>query len=242
MGTTFQLKGVGLIAPIFYMLDYLRVPLPHLLHGNRAEIAPATSISLLLATLVGHHLPNFACFLVPSLKDRRWWNAVWQLFPVTIPLIQFLMSYPRRRHAKAEHEAAKEKKDKTSMQSIRFTYGSFALISALTFIYARHSAPAEASLASIFWPGVSGHLVPVTSFEGGIARFLQYDHIFSIGSGFVWLLLRFRELKNLGANISWWKAIGAFIGTTWALGSGTAFALGWGWKEELLNEFATRNK
>jgi hypothetical protein len=242
MGTVFQLKGVGIIAPIFYMLEYLRVPLPQLLDDHRAEIAPATSNSLLLATLAGHYLPNFSSFLVPSLKDRKWWIAVWQLFPITVPLIQVFVSFPGRRQSKPEAEAASEKNNKTSMQSTRLAYGSFALISALTFIYARRAAPADASLASIFWPGLTGHSLPVTSFQGGIARFLQYDQIFSMGSGFFWLALRFRELKNSGADFSWWKAIGAFIGTAWAFGPGTAFALGWGWKQELLNKLAVRSK
>lgn len=80
------------------------------------------------------------------------------------------------------------------MTSTRVAYGGFALISVLTFIYARHSAPAHASLLSIFWPGLRGHLLPVISFQEGIVRFLEYNQVIGMGSGFFWLALRFREI------------------------------------------------
>jgi hypothetical protein len=57
-----------------------------------------------------------------------------------------------------------------------------------------------------------------------------------MGSGFVWLALRFRELKKSGVQFSAWKGALGLIGTTCAFGPGTAFALGWGWKEELLHK------
>lgn len=74
------------------------------------------------------------------------------------------------------------------------------------------------------------------SFSEGMARFLQYDQLFSMASGFVWLGLRFRELQRAGASFSWFKTITGLAGMTYAIGPGAAFAIGWGWKEELLQK------
>ena len=77
---------------------------------------------------------------------------------------------------------------------------------------------------------------PVTSFSDGIARFLQYDEVISMTSGFIWLALKFKGLKDAGASFSWLKAVGGLMGTTVTLGPGAAFALGWGWREEMMHK------
>ncbi|KGO40828.1 Monooxygenase, FAD-binding [Penicillium expansum] len=235
--SVFQLKGIGLLAPIYYLLEYVRAPLSNLLPKNMREVEPTGSISLLAAMLIGHYFPTFASFTAPTLDSRRWWNAMWQIFPITVPLIQLpfaLLGKPLLPSTKA----SPEEKSQNSITSTRIAYGGFALISALTFIYARRSAPADASLLSIFWPGFGGHHLPVTSFQEGIARFLQYDQVLSMGSGFFWLALRFREIKKSGGSVSWWKAIGSLVATISLFGPGTAFALGWGWREELIHKLA----
>ena len=241
MGTLFQFRGIGMLGPIYYLIEYLQVPLPQLLTRNLREIEPSTAISLTAALVAGHYLPTFANFLVPKVEDRRWWNAVWQIFPLTVPLIQLPLSILGKRCAKPTHPKSRERDTKDRMRGIRIAYRSMAVISALTFLYARRSAPPDASLASIFWPGLKGHLLPVQSFTEGIARFLQYDQVLSMASGFIWLGLRFRELKACGASFSWWKTISALVGTTCAFGPGTAFVVGWGWKEEMLNEMPVSN-
>ncbi|OQD60429.1 hypothetical protein PENPOL_c023G00886 [Penicillium polonicum] len=237
ISSAFQLKGIGLLAPIYYMQEYMRAPLSKLLPNNLHEVDRTGSISLLAAMSIGHYLPTLASFVAPTLESRRWWNAMWQIFPITVPLIQVPLALLAKRLLPSTKASPKEKGE-TSMTNTRTVYGGFALISALTFVYARHSAPADASLLSIFWPGLRGHLLPVTSFQEGIARFLQYDHVISMGSGLFWLALRFREIKRSGVSLSWWKAIGALMATTFVFGPGTAFALGWGWREELLHRLA----
>ncbi|EKV12627.1 Monooxygenase, FAD-binding [Penicillium digitatum] len=238
MSLAFQIKGIGLLAPIYYLLEYVRTPLSKLLPKSLREIEPAGSISLLAAMSIGHYLTTLASFVAPTLDSRRWWNAMWQIFPITVPLLQVPFALLGKKFWPSTKASPKEK-SQNSMTSTRIAYGGFALISALSFIYARHSAPADASLISIFWPGLRGHLLPVTSFQEGIARALQYDQVTSMASGFFWLALRFREIKQSGGSFSWLKAIGALVATTSTFGPGTAFALGWGWREELLHKLAT---
>jgi hypothetical protein len=159
---------------------------------------------------------------------------MWQLFLLVVPLIQIplrLLAKPRSNIEAKEKTASNQN---TNMLWTRCTYGSLAAISGLSFIYARWSAPQGASLATIFLPGLFEHTQPVTSFAQGIARFLQYDEIFSLGAGFIWLGLRFRELQQSGVPVSWWKSACALVGTIVTLGPGAALALGWGWREEAL--------
>lgn len=229
--------GIGKLAPLYYAIEYIRAPLSTLLPGNKRDMKTTALVSLLPAIMAGYYLPTFANFFASTVESRRSWNAAWQLFPVVVPLLQL----PFRLFTKPESKTTTQESRlnrKKNLFAIRCTYATFAAISGLSFLYARFSAPEGTSLASIFLPGLHGHTEAVGSFSEGIARFLQYDEIMSMASGFVWLGLRFRELKRSGANISWWKSSCALVGTVVTLGPGAAFALGWGWREEMLARFS----
>ncbi|GAB1200026.1 hypothetical protein APSETT444_009386 [Aspergillus pseudonomiae] len=210
---------------------------------NSKEIDAVTTESLVLSTLAGYYTTTFANFFAPSLQSRQWYNAMWQVFPATIPLLQLPFSLARRWLSPSS--PSKDKTDRKQQQekrrhNIRYACGTFALVSGLTFIYGRFTAPPGVSFWSIFVPGLRDHLSPVTSFSDGIARFLQYDELLSMGSAYVWLALRFRELKQAGARFSWTRAGAAFVASLLALGPGATFALGWGWREELLHQVAKK--
>ncbi|KAI9044339.1 isoamyl alcohol oxidase [Aspergillus affinis] len=78
----------------------------------------------------------------------------------------------------------------------------------------------------------------VTSFNQGIALFLQYDEIFGSGSGLIWLGMRFQELQTLGEPVNWWKVLGGLLGVGLVGGPGAAFTVGWGVREELIAQIA----
>ncbi|KAI2996205.1 hypothetical protein CBS147346_9459 [Aspergillus niger] len=235
-GIAFQLKGIGKFAPIYYALEHIRSPLSSLLPGAKQQIAPETSSSLVYAMLAGYYLPTFANFVVPTVESRRTHNAVWQLFPVVVPLLQAPLHCLVKTCFRSKNKTQQKEERKKSMRYARYAYGTFAFLSGLTYLHARYSAPDHASFASAFLPGLRGHLEPVTSFPDGIARFLQYDEVISMTSGFIWLALKFKALKDAGASFSWLKAVGGLMGTTVTLGPGAAFALGWGWREEIMHK------
>ncbi|CAG7925580.1 unnamed protein product [Penicillium olsonii] len=232
-GTAFQLKGIGKFAPLYYAIEYIRKPLSSMLHGDNRDMKMTALASLLPATLAGYYLPTFANFFASTLESRRSWNAAWQLFPVVVPLLQLPFRIMAKPQSPTVLEESKQQRQK-NMFAIRCTYGALAMISGLSFLYARFSAPAGTSLADIFLPNLHGHTEAVGSFSEGIARFLQYDQVISMASGFIWLGLRLRELKQSGARVSWWKSTCAMLGATVTVGPGAAFALGWGWREEAL--------
>ncbi|PIG69629.1 monooxygenase [Aspergillus arachidicola] len=241
-GTAFQLKGIWMIAPFYYGLEYLITPLSALLSGsNSKEIDAVTTESLVLSTLTGYYTTTFANFFALSLQSRQWYNAMWQIFPVTTPLLQIPFSLAKRwlsPSSPAQDKIDKKQQQRKRKQNIRYAYGTFSLISGLTFIYGRFTAPPGVSFWKLFVPGLQDQLAPVTSFSDGIARFLKYDELLSMASAYVWLGLRFRELKQAGARFSWTRAAGAFVTSLLALGPGATLALGWGWREELLHQVA----
>lgn len=233
--------GIGKVAPLYFAIEYIRSPLSSLKRDYR-NIKTDALKSLLPAMFAGYYLPTFVNFFASTVESRQSINAMWQLFPLVVPLIQMpLRLLAKSRTIKAKNKGASDRK--TNLLWTRCTYGSLAAISGLSFVYARWSAPQGASLATIFLPGLFDHTQPVTSFAQGIARFLQYDQIFSLGASFVWMGLRLRELQQSGVPVSWWKTVCALVGTTVTLGPGAALALGWGWREEVLAKtLATENK
>ncbi|RAH45764.1 FAD-dependent oxidoreductase [Aspergillus brunneoviolaceus CBS 621.78] len=245
-GVAFQVRGIGLIAPLYYAAEYITAPLGRILPGHNRMIDPSTTGSLLISLLGSYHLTTYANFIPRTVETRRWYNAIWQLFPVTVPLLQLSIALLAKRLFPAPPPAdpdARRKTRRRNIRTVRFFYRTLALLSGITFIYTRLTKPRGASMASLFFPGLTEHLAPVTSFPQGIARFLQYDQVISMASGFVWLALRSRELQQRQqarseATFSWWKAVGACAASTFALGPGATFALGWGWREEMLERMA----
>ncbi|OGM47168.1 hypothetical protein ABOM_003972 [Aspergillus bombycis] len=132
--------------------------------------------------VAGYYAPTFANFLAPTVESRRWYNALWQPFPVIVPLLQGSLRLLAKKRSKRQEPQQQARKN---MRHVRYAYTTFALVSGLTFVHARFSVPAAASFAKIFLPGLRGHLEPVTSFAAGIARFLQYDEVISTAGGFV---------------------------------------------------------
>ncbi|KAJ5923722.1 hypothetical protein N7454_008967 [Penicillium verhagenii] len=233
-GMAFQLKGIGKIAPLYLAMEYIRSPPSSPKEDNR-DIKAIALKSFLPAMVAGYYLPTFAMFFAPTVESRRSYNAIWQLFPLVVPLLQVpVCLLARKPRSKTERKEKKTRSHKKNMIWTRITYGSLAAISGLSFIYARWSAPSGSTMTRIFLPGLFEHSQPVSSFSQGIALFLKYDEIFSLGAGLYWMGLRFRELQQSGVPVSWWKSVGALVGTTVTLGPGAALALGWGWREEAL--------
>ncbi|OQD88432.1 hypothetical protein PENANT_c004G10399 [Penicillium antarcticum] len=239
MGVVFQLKGIGKLAPLYYAIEYIHSPLSSLIQGDRREIKATALRSFLPAMLAGYYLPTFGNFFASTLESRRSYNAVWQFFPVIVPLLQvfFRLSADQISECKPVQIQRGHRQD---MFYIRCAYGTMTAISGLAFLYARISAPQSISLVSVFLPSLFGHTEPISSFTAGIAKLFQYDELISMVSGFVWLGLRFQEMKQAGPP--WWKSVCALVGTTLTLGPGAAFALGWGWREEILAHITSEDE
>ncbi|RAK98849.1 FAD-dependent oxidoreductase [Aspergillus ibericus CBS 121593] len=244
-----QLEGFARIAPWYYLYASIRTPLSRLLLGNNRRIDPSTSLTLLLAMILGYYCPIIISFCASGITSRRSYNALWQLFPIIVPLLHAFLQPPAKYQlsTSTDHPANPTKKQKaTHLPSLRLIYLSLALISTLTATYARmtllSSHPLSYLLLSTPVAFSSPFLSPsptstlTTPFQTIATHLLQSNHILSQTTSLVWLILRFRELKTLGAPVCWWKVLGALLLSTIALGPGVTFALGWGFREEMVED------
>ncbi|RAK75801.1 uncharacterized protein BO72DRAFT_449523 [Aspergillus fijiensis CBS 313.89] len=146
-------------------------------------------------------------------------------------------SEPVKKLSKEQETVEAKRSSRKTLRYIRGIYMSFAVISGLSFTYARRSLPAGSSMAGVILPGLWDYTLPVGSFAEGIARFMKYDESLVMASGFVWLGLKYWELKRHGYPLSWWNTMG-MAATTAAFGPGAAMSLGWGLREEMLAKIA----
>ncbi|RDW72366.1 FAD-dependent oxidoreductase [Aspergillus mulundensis] len=246
-GTIFQLLGIYQVAPLFLAQEYLRNPLSKLLVGDNRKISGSLVGSLTIATIAGYHTITYANFLASTLKSRQWYNALWQVFPLTTPLLQGAIYLTARALSTARqyHQTSTPQKDTPRQRKqrhctpTRYVSRTLALISGLTFLYARfRAAYLPVSFPALFLPSAQDALAPVPSLSDGIARFLKFDELIASASGFVWLALRFRELEAAGARVPWVKGCCGFAASLVTLGPGATFALGWGWREEVMEQLA----
>ncbi|RAL14482.1 FAD-dependent oxidoreductase [Aspergillus homomorphus CBS 101889] len=244
MGAAFQFKGIGKIAPIYYMIEHLRTPLSKLLN-RRHEVRSDMLGSFLPTMLTAYYLPTLGNFLPREIRNRQYFNAIWQLFPLTVPLLQApfrlldnVASEPAEELSKEQGDKQVKRRSKKTLRYIRAIYLSFAVISGLSFAYARRTLPAGSSMASVIVPGLWDYTLPVGSFTDGITRFLKYDETLAMASGFIWLGLKYQELERHGYPMPWWKVIVGMAATTAAFGPGAAMSLGWGLREEILARIA----
>ncbi|KAI9929711.1 hypothetical protein MW887_001187 [Aspergillus wentii] len=222
-GLAFQLKGIGKFAPIYFLLDFMQSPLSKILVADSSYISPSLITMLFPALILGYYIPTWASFVAPTLAMRQSINAGWQLFPLIVPALQVLLMLAMK--------IVPAKLRPRVTLSTRFCSFILAVVSGAAFIHVRMNIPDSSSLLEIFLPSTTA---PAQSFSEGIARFLQYDEIFSMGSALIWLLLCFRDLQLYGVVVSWVKVVGVLATTTCLFGPGAAVAIGWGWREEIL--------
>ncbi|PWY96454.1 monooxygenase [Aspergillus sclerotioniger CBS 115572] len=239
--TSSQLEGLARIAPWYYLYASIRTPLSRLLLGSNRRIDPSTSLTLLPVMMLGYYFLIIASFFASSISSRRFYNAIWQPFPILIPLLHTFCRFVTNRKPisrtspsssspdKPTHHHPNSTKTPTHLASLRTCYITFALISTLTSAYTRMSLHSEMPLIRIL-----PITTPAPSFSSITTHFLHYNHVVGHASGLIWLILRFRELKVLGAPVCWWRVIGGLVLSTVVLGPGAAFALGWGWREEMV--------
>ncbi|EAW11544.1 FAD-dependent oxidoreductase [Aspergillus clavatus NRRL 1] len=229
-GVIFQFQGIGLVAPYYYLIDFLFSPLLSILVADRREMRISAAKTFLPVFVLLYYPVTWASFFSETVATRQWMNAIWQLFPVLVPLIHFLLTSM----VEDSRPASLSVDQRADMPYVHIIWVSLAAISGLVFQYVRFSVPPGTSLSEIFYPEVGEFSSSVESFSDGVTLFLKYDELFSMASGFLWLLLCFRDLKLYGVQISLLKVAAFLAAMTWVGGPGAAFALGWGWREMTL--------
>jgi hypothetical protein len=212
--------------------------------------------SLLAAMLFVFYPLLVASYFAPTVEGRVASNAIWQLFPVLVVLVQrilFVAFHGWKKEGEPNNETTSKPTTSSSSKtaakpprtqaatctrpdksSIRLLIATISTISALAFLYARFTRPDGITMIDIFFP--VDYRAPVDSFETAVRRMLQWDHICWVVPGYYWLLLSFRDLSLRGVDVPWSRVgLGLVLGTV-SLGAGATFGLVWLWRESLLTQ------
>jgi hypothetical protein len=243
-----QFFGIGKLAGVYYLIEYIWSPAVTLPTAESAAIPKAAVDSLLGAILLVYYPLVAGSYFAPTVEGRVTSNALWQFFPILVVLAQGVLFAFLRGREKSNDETGGASAKSTSksgkaatgpaatrpdMPSIHRTIATLSIISTLAFLYTRVTRPADMSMTEIFFPVDSG--TPIDSFETAVRRMLQWDQVCWVLPGYYWLLLSFRDLSLKGVDVPWGQVVLGLVLGTVGLGAGATFGLVWLWRESLLS-------
>ncbi|PVH81668.1 FAD/NAD(P)-binding domain-containing protein [Cadophora sp. DSE1049] len=229
LSASYQVKGLGFIAPIYYFLHYVQSPLSmYAAPDNRlTNMASAKVIIPTIAT--SFILPSVAMFVAPGIANRQWVNGVFfQPFPLYAALVHRLLVNT----VKDTTQVDRIENVTADMKWLRLAYGFATATAAAAYLYVTLKSPV--SLTEVFFKGLSNpsEALPLIT---GAAKVFRYDQIAASTAGAIWVLLSFKDLKKANKIQTGWPGIvGAFAGTTLLAGPGAAMTTLWAWREECL--------
>ena len=224
-----QLKGAGLIMPIYYFLHFLTTPPKNFTATDHRMTNMAYAKTLLPAIIATSVLPLGAMFFYPDIMMRQYINGFWQLFPIWLSLTHRLLSHAVRdttSHNRMHNAQA-------DIPYLRSAYLLTGTISATIYILLWTRSPH--TMREIFFSGLSNPAQVVTAIAPASARFLRYDYVCFLGGGLYWTALQFWDLKRARRTTgSWVRFLGGLAVGAVLLGPGAAMA-GFGyWRERVL--------
>ncbi|KAK0099773.1 hypothetical protein ONS96_008269 [Cadophora gregata f. sp. sojae] len=219
LSASYQVKGLGFIAPIYYFLHYVQSPLSmYAAPDNRlTNMASAKVIIPTIAT--SFILPSVAMLAAPGIANRQWINGIFfQPFPLYAALIHRLLV----KIVKDTTQVDRIENVTADMNWLRLAYGFATATAAAAYLYVTLKSPV--SLMEVFFKGISNpsEALPLIT---GAAKVFRYNQIAASTAGAIWVLLSFKDLKTANKIRTGWPGIvGAFAGTTLIAGPGAAMA------------------
>ncbi|KAL2827237.1 hypothetical protein BDW59DRAFT_160525 [Aspergillus cavernicola] len=222
-----QATGIGKLAGVYFFIDLFWSPVTKFPTVESSRVPKSTVSAVFAAMLVVYYPATLGSYFAPTLERRVQFNALWQLFPILVVLVQvLLMAFPSNESTKTN--------PRPEIKSIRFAVVLLSGVAAIAFQYVRASTPNGVSMIDIFFP--TDLDVPALSFETAVRRMLQYDQIFWVLTAYYWLLLSFRDLQLRGVQVSWMRVLGLLTVGTVGVGPGATFAVGWLFREDMIVE------
>lgn len=235
-GIAFQMRGIGVVGPLFFFLHYVQSPLADYTALDWRLVNVAAARTALISLLLVFTFPTIAMYCWPDPNLRMPFNAVFQVFPITMSIVHYIFSKTLVKDTTLQDRLHNVTAD---LPSIRFAVKTLSLISALTFNYVRFTS--KDSLASVFLPNWSSVASLLTStpqdqnLTSGIKLFMQLDEISCFVSAFAWIALLIKDMKDVEmTDTSWAKMVGSAILGSFVAGPGAVVAMAWLWREEIL--------
>lgn len=220
-----QLLGFGSAAPVFYFLVLVVGPSPsELARSGRGRQLITRSISFLLPIILLLHTAEvFAAFCSETPEARHYWTWAWQMAHLEIGVLNLIVAVVFSIFTSA-------KTTRTGGASPAVLLAVLGSVS--TGVWLHTILPAPYSISDIFVPDQGGH----SDFISHTRWALQLDELSGFASSFIWLVYSLLDLRAAGIERKYTiLPVALFPLMIVCLGPGSAFALGWYWKEVLIH-------
>lgn len=224
-----QLRGVGVVIPVYYFLHYIFAPVEKLKAKDMRLGKTNYAMVLLPAMILTHYIPAYAMFYWPTFSGRESWLFLWQMFPVWLFFTTSLLSSFIPDTTISDRFESPNR----DLPIIKYTVGILGGLSSAVWLFTLISAFLQTGITSVFIPDeLPGQTTTLTAFT---REFLKFDEIFLFGNTFIWLGYLFWDLKHAGMlTKSWIQLMLYLVGSILLLGPGTTAGLGWLWRENIL--------
>lgn len=220
-----QLLGIATVAPAWCFLSFVLGPSPSEIarSGRGREIKTGELPFLLPIILAFHTAEVFAMFCSPTPETRHYWTWAWQMAHLEIGVLNFIVA-----RLSSIVSSAGTTTRTGSVSPVAFV-AAFCLVSSGVWIYTVLSAPH--SISEIFALERVVHF----DFISHTRWALQADEVFAFANAFLWLLYSLLDLGVAGTEgMKIIISVALFPIVVACLGPGSAFALGWYWRETLI--------
>ncbi|KAI5203694.1 FAD/NAD(P)-binding domain-containing protein [Aureobasidium subglaciale] len=224
-----QMKGVGLVAPLYYFLHWVLTPIDSFKATDMRLTRLNYTRSILPSLLMFYYLPLLQNQFLPEKIQGQAWLQIWYLFPIWQSLAQWAISNSWEDTIDLDKVHA----PKRDVSTIRYTIGLPALMSTLVWLWTVFKAPS--SLYHAFIPQHLTHTVTdVQSFTDDV---VQWNLLIFIASTYLWLFYFAWDAKYAGMlEKSWVELIVSMTLITMALGPGGAVGLAYLYREYIITE------
>jgi hypothetical protein len=240
-GIMYQLRGIGLIAPLYFATSLFHSSSVSYFTPSSRRIPESTAKAVIPGLVLGFVLPTMMMFfpLQNSFNTRQIFIALWQPTPVYVAILTETLSRAFKCIGPSTGVKTNTNGDGVSdhdLPHLRVVYATVGSISAcfhLALILCWVSSGTE-FIARAFLPFDS--LAQVSNLADGVFVFFQNDFLLVAVATMLWCLTNAWDLYRVGiSNVSWRIVSLAIILGCIVVGPGATVAAVWYWREEVLS-------
>lgn len=240
-GVMYQLRGIGLIAPLYFAASFFHSSSVAYYTPSSRRIPLATARALFPALVLGFALPTVMMFfpLQHALHTRQIFIALWQPAPVYVAILTIIFSSVLRRVGQptligsgisVENSADR---DLPYLQLLYMALGSVSACFHLALLLS-WALSGTGFIARTFIPFHS--FTQVSGLADGIFIFFQNDFLLVAIATMLWCWINVWDLYRVGiSDVSWHLGLASLIFGCVAVGPGATAAAVWYWREEVLS-------
>ncbi|KAI5274669.1 FAD/NAD(P)-binding domain-containing protein [Aureobasidium subglaciale] len=224
-----QLKGIGLMAPLYYFLHWVLTPIDSFKATDMRLTRLNYTRSILPSLLIVYYLPILQNYFLPENIKGHTWLQIWHFFPIWQSLAQWAISTSLE--DTIDHDKIHSPKRDVSI--IRYTIAVPALISTSVWLWTVFKAPS--SLYHILIPQIP--FQAVTDVESFTDDVVQWNLLIFVASTYLWLVYFAWDARSAGMlEKSWFELMTTMTLLTMALGPGGTVGLAYLYREYIITE------